>query len=774
MRFLLILSTSILAAASIESVQLSRSLGFLEPAPEHSPTQPKYQVRGFLEPIQLIAGSLQIGTHRPITVRFGNGTPSSVSGPRTTFAVHQFSGPAANWRRNIAALQSVTYQGVAAGTDVQIVPRRDLGGIEFNATLAAGTTLTSFYLEGTDITLTAPAAWQLRNGVRTEVAAELVHNSAHRYFIQPGTYDSTQPLFVSVRLSVPSERFGGLTGVSPGGDVLIAGVLAPNNVCELLVGGVPRYCSDVWVAGVSPAGALQFFTQLGGEFIEQPLALAAAPNGDILVGGFTASGEFPVSADALQKVHSGSGDDAFVTRLAARTGDLIASTFYGARGRDESASSISAQGQVLVAIENQLILLDANLTRALATKTPASGAMLLANGETSYWDGQALVRVGANLGSQRAAIPMALPVVRQYTLANGNLVVQWGHILQYFLSEISADGTRELRRVSLQAEISSAPVLPEGGFAVAFTTTSPTLATTRDAILAASCKGFLEPTAMLQRVSADGGVVFSTYLPDKLGTLLSARTDSATKVQFFDATHLTLHTVNLEAPTPPALTCVTGAAIRAVASAISPGQIITLLGSGFGTANTEVYINNIKAPLLYVSPLQINAVVPYEGVTPGATATIEVRPAAGPAMRITSPVRFGAVELFTQDSSGSGPAAAFNQDGTLNTADHPARTGSIVVLYGTGIGATNPASVTGAIAPLVPPFPQPLQRVTARIGQASAEVLYAGAAPGLIHGAAQFNLRVPAALTTGSWRVQILLGDAPSTTSASIWIQTEN
>jgi uncharacterized protein (TIGR03437 family) len=208
---------------------------------------------------------------------------------------------------------------------------------------------------------------------------------------------------------------------------------------------------------------------------------------------------------------------------------------------------------------------------------------------------------------------------------------------------------------------------------------------------------------------------------------------------------LKIHELNRAAPTPNGLACVTGGASRAVATGIAPGQIVTLIGNGLATdGKAEVRVNNIPAPLLYIFAQQINAVIPYEGLTIGGTATIEVISGAN-RYTSTSAVRAGAVELFTLDGSGDGPAVALNQDGSVNTAANPASPGSIVVLYGTGIGATTPASVTGALAPLTGPgaLAQPLAKASAWVNNLPAILLYGGAAPGLINGAAQFNVVLP-------------------------------
>ena len=65
---------------------------------------------------------------------------------------------------------------------------------------------------------------------------------------------------------------------------------------------------------------------------------------------------------------------------------------------------------------------------------------------------------------------------------------------------------------------------------------------------------------------------------------------------------------------------------------------------------------------------------------------------------------------------------------------------TIVILYGTGFGLLDPQLADGKIADRAA-----VTRlgVTASIGGISAEVTYAGAAPGLIAGVVQVNLRVP-------------------------------
>ncbi len=88
-----------------------------------------------------------------------------------------------------------------------------------------------------------------------------------------------------------------------------------------------------------------------------------------------------------------------------------------------------------------------------------------------------------------------------------------------------------------------------------------------------------------------------------------------------------------------------------------------------------------------------------------------------------------------------------NQDLTVNSATNPARRGSAIAFYATGGGAL-PGSAEGRLAQ--PPFPQIAQPVTVRIGGVTAQVTYAGSAPGIIAGVLQINAVVPPGATTGS------------------------
>jgi uncharacterized protein (TIGR03437 family) len=233
----------------------------------------------------------------------------------------------------------------------------------------------------------------------------------------------------------------------------------------------------------------------------------------------------------------------------------------------------------------------------------------------------------------------------------------------------------------------------------------------------------------------------------------------------------------------PTISAVANAASNQ-AGAVAPGEIVTIYGSGLGPAavppvtaapgangvyptvlsGTSVLFNGSPAPMIYTSATQVAAVVPYE--VSGATVQVSVQYQNAAGQAVTVPVASTAPALFTL-GSGTGQAAAVNQDGSLNGAAHPAPPGSIVVLFATGEGATTPSGMDGSVTGST--LPQPLLAVTVTIGGVAANVLYAGEAPQEIAGVMQLNVVVPAGVTAGS-AVPILVKVGNSVSPAGVTI----
>ncbi len=101
-----------------------------------------------------------------------------------------------------------------------------------------------------------------------------------------------------------------------------------------------------------------------------------------------------------------------------------------------------------------------------------------------------------------------------------------------------------------------------------------------------------------------------------------------------------------------------------------------------------------------------------------------------------------------------------NQDGSINSANSPAHTGSVVSIFATGEGQTNPPGVDGKLA--ASPLPIPLLPVQVLIGDFLADIQYVGGAPGEIAGVLQINVLIPAGVGSGPQPVVIRIGQATS------------
>lgn len=207
---------------------------------------------------------------------------------------------------------------------------------------------------------------------------------------------------------------------------------------------------------------------------------------------------------------------------------------------------------------------------------------------------------------------------------------------------------------------------------------------------------------------------------------------------------------------------------------VSPGEIITVFGLGLGpatlslfdptvpapqiptalptaTPNTSLTVNGTDAPILYTSASQVSAIVPYS--VSGSTADIIVRYAGVASQPVTVALAPTNPAVFTVDASGRGQAAVLNynlatNDYTMNTGANAAVRGQTIVLYATGIGATNSALPNTLIPVGATVTPTAGPSVT--IGGQAASVISAVSPVGSVPGLLQLNVTVPANAPTGA------------------------
>ena len=176
----------------------------------------------------------------------------------------------------------------------------------------------------------------------------------------------------------------------------------------------------------------------------------------------------------------------------------------------------------------------------------------------------------------------------------------------------------------------------------------------------------------------------------------------------------------------------------------------------------QVLINGNPAPLYYVSPSQISAIVPFGTNT--ATAQIQVKNNGVASNVVTTFVNQTSPGVFTVPSGGVGQAAALHPDFSLVTTARPAQIGETIAVYLTGLGDVTPPSVSdGALGPSNPPS-LTTNNITAFVGGVPATVAFAGLAPQLA-GLYQVNVTIPAGVSAGDNALDISGPDSYTTES---------
>jgi uncharacterized protein (TIGR03437 family) len=184
---------------------------------------------------------------------------------------------------------------------------------------------------------------------------------------------------------------------------------------------------------------------------------------------------------------------------------------------------------------------------------------------------------------------------------------------------------------------------------------------------------------------------------------------------------------------------------------------------------------------IYVSPSQINVIVPYE-IAGRATTTVTVVYQSETSAGISQQVAGQAPGIYTFSSTGVGQASVLNQNGTYNgpasglviggqtVTTVPAPQGSVIAVFMTGGGQTNPASATGTVTPTGTLYKIPTT-VTATINGVNAIVEFAGAAPGLVTGVVQVNLLVPTGVTGSGLPLSITINGTTTLTGPTVSVQ---
>lgn len=607
---------------------------------------------------------------------------------------------------------------------------------------------------------------------------------------------ATHVVYVTELGGSGTEDLGGMA-VDALGNVLLAG--RTDSADFPTTAGALREQAErggAFVLKLDPTGrSLAFSTYLDDSYVTAARALALDASGGVYCAGITDARTFPTTTGAYMRSVPPDTDpmsrSGFVARISPDGRALAASTLFGGLyGYDEvKGLSIDPAGIVHIA--------GATYSRGFPTTT---GAPRPAPGSPDRTFGY-LARLNAQLTQLRFCTLFDSTVATAVqTDLQGNSYIAGG-LSDIDVAKYDAAGREVYSKTFAAGRVNPATAvaaLDDGSAVVGGSAGRPDFPT-RDTLQPCAANVPREPVAprqqyesgvgaVVMKLDAGGNLVHSSLLGG-IGSSIAgmARVPDGSlylagrgEPPLFPAGQ---NVIAGAAPAPafalkldlglvirgrPAPSCLVNSATFAQAPA-APGAFATLYGSNLGPAEgaqfrlgpdgrvpaelagVRVTVGGIPAPITYAQDTQINLLVP-QGVTTNRT-DICVESASGTSC-LSANVRPWNQAVFRV---GDG-YAVLNQDGTLNTYENPADRGSVVAIWGTGFGPYAPQTADGSVA--APPlgrlayqlramFPDP-RRPICMFGICQppyppfeGEVAYAGAAPGLVNGVTQINVRLP-------------------------------
>jgi hypothetical protein len=344
----------------------------------------KYVARGadrtiFLTPSEIVM-SLRMARNAPKSVRMkfhGTRGATAVTGedPADTRSNYYIGNNPTAWHRDVANFSKVRYHDVYPGVDVVyygtsrqleydfvVAPNADPERIDLSFDGVDSVTIA----RNGDLVLQTPAgpvvhrkpvAYLPYAGGRTPVEARYVKRASGGVGIALANYDHGRQLVIDPFVVFYSTYLGGSAAdkalsilVDGTGNTYVAGLtqsidFPTANAAQPVLNGA----TDVFISKINASGtALVYSTYLGGSDIDAASGIARDAAGNVYVTGYTASSNFPVTANALQSSLNGTARDAFVAKLGT-SGALQYSTYLGGSNLDvANAIAVDSAGNAYV------------------------------------------------------------------------------------------------------------------------------------------------------------------------------------------------------------------------------------------------------------------------------------------------------------------------------------------------------------------------------------------------------------------------------------------
>ncbi|MGD1096612.1 MAG: SBBP repeat-containing protein [Bryobacteraceae bacterium] len=501
---------------------------------------------------------------------------------------------------------------------------------------------------------------------------------------------------------------------------------------------------------------------LAGSGADAVTAIAADSAGNAFVAGQTTSPDFPVTAGAFQQ-HLNGSQNSFLVRLDP-SGNVLSSTYFGGSGSD-NPSSIAVDGAGNIDLVGSTSSLD----------LPATQGTMQPSAIVPPWNNFSPAGFVAQFAPDGISLKWA-----SYVMSADLQPIDKAMGANFDVG-VSALGVGPAGDIYIGGRTGPGfPVTPSAPQICFQGTTNRT-----DGFLAhLNSKGALLDASYLGD-SAGGDIIFvGALLPLPGGTVLIGWRESpigvVSKVQFGSGGW-----------TAPACLSndVLNSATLSGSGGIAPGELITLTGFGIGPdtgvayqpdaqgnvptqlAGVQVLFDGAPVPILYAQSQQINAIAPAGSAVNGTTQVTVTYNNQQFGLAVAEAI-FGSPGIFRLQFGQSAQAAAINQDGTLNGPTNPAARGSVVAVWGTGYGQTNPPCPIGGLnLPYAAPLSPGLSALIVSVGpdgepSLPTPVQYAGSAPTLPCGMVQVNFQVPMDIAPGTFSflpwIQLVDGNSTS------------
>ena len=483
---------------------------------------------------------------------------------------------------------------------------------------------------------------------------------------------------------------------------------------------------DAFATKIDMAGSrLVYSTFLGGSCGDHGLGIAVDNSGSATIVGVTDSPDFPATPNALQPKYNKAYHSGFLARLTPQ-GSISYDTFLG------GANAATAEAVAVDSVGN--VYVSGSSVDALPSSTPKDPSF----------------GIFAVNGPRTLGFPYLTPgAAYVMKLDSSNWTQTYFKATSTTFAGAKSIATDAIGRVWTTGRIgSSRGNFSEEGVALFEAPFQPTVHPFQ----------VRRGDSFVTQLSADGStILFSSYVDNANAIAVDTSGNSfLLGGGLRNGAQLTRLDADVQSPVtveePQSL-------LPTLATGYAPGQFLVITGTGLGPdteipaqliqgklstslGGTSVLFDGVAAPMLSVKSDKVVCIVPSS-----FKQDMQLISNMGKSNSVRLPNDYWAISV----------AAVLNPDGTPNSPQKPAAPGSIVTLFVTGMGQTDPPMRDGEI-----------NKIESReylfgasgaidigVNKVQAKVVYQGAAPNQVSAVNQINFVVPENTPTGKYQARI-------------------